>query len=492
MAKGSERRRRRVRNSPEGGEPCDGADAVARIEGAAEEAGDHLPVAVLVNLMTAAQDSDEHAALRHLLSICPICRRQFENLKVKSRELRHWNLGAVLREAEEAPGLWKQMAAQPYPQQLAAVRSEPGYQTWGFSLLLLRRSDSSAASEPKRAAQLANLGLAVADSLGPAYDQDWIEDLAALACACLGNARRELGELAAANDAFDEARRRWAGGTESPSVEAEILAREALLRRDEHGLEEAIGLLGRVYEIHTEEDETEQEAYDPRLAGAARVHEAWCHYHLGRTEEALARLNQAERLLDADRDAGLLLVLRYGEVRSFLRLGRLEEAARALADAYQRAKGLGVTAVRLRLRMAEARMIESSRAERKLWAVARGFLRLARGVDAALAFLELAALYVRENTLEELPRLASELFPVWSSAEIGRVENAALLVFQNACSERRVTTDLVRNLASLLERERRPSCDWWSAWGTVLGRTKLGIADSMPGNPDGWKDGGEK
>jgi hypothetical protein len=469
-AKRSDPNPRRVRQGapPASAEGVRGAagDPIAGADGTTAAAG-HLPTEVMANLMIAPGGSDEGNALRHLLSVCPTCRGQHEDLKAKRRELRHWNLAAVLVEADEAPGLWNQIAALPYQRQLAAVRAEPSYQTWGFALLVLRLSGGSAAAEPKRAAQLANLGLAVAEALGPAYDQAWIEDLAALALACLGDARREMGELAAANDAFDQARERRAAGTEGPSIEAEILSLEALLRRDERRLEAAIGLLGRVHEICTEQDETEEDAYDPHLGGAALVHQAWCLYHLGRKDAALTTLDGAEGLLQTDREPSLLLALRSGRVRGLLSLGQLDAAAARLGEALQLAEALGERPAALRLRIAEARMTtEREAAERILREAAEGFLVLELGVDAALAFMELAALFVDDS--EKVRPLGNELLPVWSCAEIERYESAALMLFQQACEERRLTADLVRQLAAFLERQRRPSLAWWSAWDAVL------------------------
>jgi hypothetical protein len=442
------------------GDPVPGADGTT-------EAAGHLPTEVMANLMIAPGGSDELAALRHLLSICPTCRGQHENLKAKRRELRHWNLATVLVEADEAPGLWNQIVALPYHRQLAAVRAEPSYQTWGFALWVLRLSGTSSAAEPRRAAQLANLGLAVADALAPAYDQDWIEDLAALALARLGHARREMGELAAANDAFDQARERRAAGTEGPSIEAEILSLEALLRRDERRLEDAIGLLGRVHEICTEQDETEEDAHDPHLGGAALLHQAWCLYHLGRKGEALTTLDGAEGLLQTDRDPSLLLALRSGRVRCLLSLDRPDAAAAKLGEALQLAAALGDRPAELRLRLAEARALaETEPAERILREAAEGFLVLELGLDAALAFMELASLLLDDT--EKVRPLGNELLPVWSCAEIERYESAALILFQQACEERKLTADLVRQLAAFLERRRRPSLAWWSAWDAVL------------------------
>ena len=442
------------------GDPIPGADGTAAAAG-------HLPTEVMANLMIAPGGSDELTALRHLLSVCPTCRGQHANLKAKSRELRHWNLAAVLVEADEAPGLWNQIAALPYHRQLEAVRAEPSYQTWGFALWVLRLSGGSAAAEPRRAAQLANLGLAAADALGPAYDQDWIEDLAALALARLGDARREMGELAAADDAFDQARERRAAGTEGPSIEAEILSLEALLRRDERRLEDAIGLLGRVHEICTEHDETEEDAHDPHRGGAALLHQAWCLYHLGCKDMALLLLDRAEGMLQADRDPSLLLALRSGRVRCLLSLGQPDAAAARLAAALQLAAALGDRPAELRLRLAEAQVTaDREAAERILREAAEGFLVLELGIDAALAFMQLASLFLDDT--EKARPLGNELLPVWSCAEIERFESAALILFQQACEERKLTPDLVRQLAAFLERQRRPSLAWWSAWDAVL------------------------
>jgi tetratricopeptide (TPR) repeat protein len=458
-------------NGGAGGDPLPLATLEEAIDlrgaAAAGDGAGHLTIETMASLMIGSEGSEELMVLRHLLSICSICRGRFEGLRAKSRELRHWNLAAVLVEAERAPGLWSQIAALPYQRQMAAVRSEPSYQTWGFAVWLLRLGASSASAQPKCAAQLANLGLAVADALDPAYDQDWIEDLAASALACLGNARREMGELAAANDAFDQARERRAAGTEGPSIEAEVLALEALLRRDERRLEDAVGLLGRVHAICTERDDTEEDAYDPHLGGAALVHQAWCLYHLSRRDEALAALDRAESLLDADRDASLHLALVSGRVWCLLGLGRRDAAAARLGEALDRAAEVGDRPAQLRLSLVEARLsAERAPAERILRTAAEGFLQGELGLDAALAFMDLATLLLGDP--EEVRRLGNEVLPVWSSPEIQREENMALVLFQQACEERKLTADLVRQLARFLERNRRPSLVWWSAWGTVL------------------------
>ncbi len=77
------------------------------------------------------------------------------------------------------------------------------------------------------------------------------------------------------------------------------------------------------------------------------------------------------------------------------------------------------------------------------------------GYDAALVSLDLALLYTQEGCVEDLKRLASELMPIFESRDVHREALMALLMFQRACEEERLTVDLVRQLAEHLRRERR-------------------------------------
>ena len=79
------------------------------------------------------------------------------------------------------------------------------------------------------------------------------------------------------------------------------------------------------------------------------------------------------------------------------------------------------------------------------------------GYDAALVSLDLALLYASEGRTAALKRLASEMIPAFESREVHREAMAALLMFQGACEEERVTIQLARQLADFLQRERRPA-----------------------------------
>ena len=61
------------------------------------------------------------------------------------------------------------------------------------------------------------------------------------------------------------------------------------------------------------------------------------------------------------------------------------------------------------------------------------------GYDAALVSLDLARLYAQEGCVEDLKRLAAELMPVFESRDVHREALVALLMFQKACEEERLT-----------------------------------------------------
>ncbi len=77
------------------------------------------------------------------------------------------------------------------------------------------------------------------------------------------------------------------------------------------------------------------------------------------------------------------------------------------------------------------------------------------GYDAALVSLDLALLYAQENCTEDLKRLAAELMPIFESRDVHREAIVALLMFQRACEEEKLTVALVRKFAEYLRRERR-------------------------------------
>ncbi|HXM71528.1 MAG TPA: hypothetical protein VN970_10370, partial [Thermoanaerobaculia bacterium] len=418
----------------------------------------HLSLITLAKLATGRIGVEEiqQVVIPHLVAVCAGCREIHQELQRLKQEVGHWDEMVVVLEGLDAPELWQRLQPLPYDQQLRQVEEDGGLQTWALCRLLLRKSLEATFHRPDLAVQLAFLAVKISVHLGEAYDRDWVMDLRALAFAYLGNARRVVEELQSAADAFHEAHsylRR--SGTGNPRVEAEILDLEASLLREERRFGAALELLERVIATYTGED---PEVRDLHLAGHALVNKATTLEQMGDVEQAIAVLREAAPLVVEKRDSRLALCLRHNLVCFLTAAGKSEEAAALLPEVKELALRLGNDLDLLRLRWAEGRVAFGSGqrgpAEQAFKEVQRVFLERDMGYDAALVSLDLAILYAQEGCIPELKQLALDILPVFSSREVHREAMAALLLFQHACEEERLTVELARQLASLLARER--------------------------------------
>jgi tetratricopeptide (TPR) repeat protein len=450
-----------------------GAGPMSRARGPG--AGKRLSLENVATLLERAYGADDvAAAVAELEALSPAWRRGIRALRGLTRECRHPDYELVLVEARAAPALARRLAELSYPQQLLAVETEERYHTWGLCRLLQLRSAEIAASDAAAAARLAALALRIPPHLGEKrYDVDFVQDLLALSWCYLGHAWRELGELHSAGDAMDLAEGLRRQGSGYRDIEAEALVLRALLHRDRHGgtveMREAVALLDRAEAIYSSapgEVGSEPDLYDPDRHAEARVHRGWCLYHLGEIETAAGVLEAAIELMDEVRQPRLALAARCGLVWCSLGLGK-PDAEERLAAAFQLAERVGDEADRLRLFRARARLDlelgERGPAEQVLRATALRLLELDLAYDAALTYLDLAALYVDAGELEAVRWLAKEILPVFSSREVHQEAMAALLLFQQACEIDRLAPGLLVKLAALLERERKPSLAWWPA-----------------------------
>ena len=115
-------------------------------------------------------------------------------------------------------------------------------------------------------------------------------------------------------------------------------------------------------------------------------------------------------------------------------------------------------------------------AEQALQHAAKRFAELELGIDAALAHLDLAALYVGDGAGDAVRHLGSGLEPGVSSAakaapfavpSAQRAQMEALLLVLQACAVERLTPERLAGIAALVERELRPSPLWWSGVRTL-------------------------
>jgi hypothetical protein len=155
----------------------------------------------------------------------------------------------------------------------------------------------------------------------------------------------------------------------------------------------------------------------------------------------------------------LLLCARHNLAFLLTTAERYADAAALLPEVRRLSRELGNPLDLVRLRWVEGRIAlgsgEGQTAETAFREVQREFFERRMGYDAALVSLDLAVLYAQSGRLAELKSLAGEIMPVFESREVNREAMAALLMFQHAAQEERLTADLARQLAAFLKRERR-------------------------------------
>ncbi len=415
----------------------------------------HLSMETLAKWLSGSLEHDDvlRSVIPHFLERCPVCRERREAIARLQKEVGHWNEEVVVLEGGEAPELWGRLAQIPYAEQLQRVEEDEDLHTWGLCQFLLGKSREAVFSDPGQAVELANLALRIVRHLGEAYDPNWVRDLRGRCFAYLGNARRVLGELRSADDAFVKAERCLEQSSSgNPEVRAEILDLKSSLRRAQRRLDEALELADGALELYRELGDRHGVA--KTLLQKAKILEQAEEY-----KQAVEILILSGEEIDPASEPRLFVYFRFNLAVCFLQSGQPHEAEGLLPELRLRLQESSQPLDLVRLRWIEGNihlaLDRRGPAEAAFREVQREFLERRMGYDAALVSLDLALLYAQENCIGDLKRLASDLMPIFESRDVHREAIVALLMFQRACEEETLTVALVRKFAEYLRRERR-------------------------------------
>ena len=415
----------------------------------------HLSLETLARWLAGSLEHDEvlQLVVPHFLERCPVCRERRDEIRRLQNEVGHWSEEVAVMEGLQAPELWQRLAGRPYPDQRQEVETDEDLHVWGLCQLLLAKSRDAVFSDPAQGVNLANLALQVVRHLGEAYDPSWIMDLRARCFAYLGNARRVLGELRSAEDAFRKANDCLSrSGTGNLEIRAEILGLESSLRRAQRRLTDALALLDMALETH-------QENGDRQAIGKALLKKAKILQEMDDLPRSIELLQEAASKLDPRGERRLLILTRYNLLGCLALAERYGEAERLLPEVQSLFSEDAQPLDLVRLHWAEGLIHlglgRLGPAEAAFRDVQREFLSRGMGYDAALVSLDLARLYAQEGCPDDLKKLASELMPIFESRDVHREAIVALLMFQRACEEERMTVEMVREVAAFLRRERR-------------------------------------
>lgn len=356
------------------------------------------------------------------------------------------------REQAEAPVLLGELMLLDEQQRIGQVLEDPRFQTWALADLMLDRSREASFDDPAAGERQARLALAVIDALSPRLEcRELIEDLRARGFAYLANAQRMRSDFEAADRAMARAEESLALGTHDPLERARIFDLKASLRKDQRRFPEAARLLDRAIALYRAAAETHR-------ACRALINQASLLRTAGNPKRALRALREAVRALDPEREPRLLLCARHNLAYHLSALGRDLEAHRVFTEAlplYERFPDSWTQRRRLWL---EGRILRGlgqlDAAETRLAAARRGFLDQQIAYDAALASLDLAAVYALQGRSAEQRRLVEELQPMIESHHLHREAEQALAYFRRAVEDQRATPRLVEAVLRFLDLAR--------------------------------------
>ena len=183
------------------------------------------------------------------------------------------------------------------------------------------------------------------------------------------------------------------------------------------------------------------------------------HRYVGDLEAALDADHAAMGLLSPEASPRLYLAARFNCASNLAAAGQ-HQAARDLLvydeDLYERQ---GDIHLRIRVGWLEGRIAaatgDPAGAERAYLAVRDHFAGQGHGFNAAIACLDLAALYHQEGRLEELRESAGQAVQLFQTHEIHRDALVALLLLQEAAAARRLTAETIQRVAAYLQEAQR-------------------------------------
>lgn len=360
--------------------------------------------------------------------------------------------GAIEREQAVAEQLWLELEQHPASRQQMLVRNSSRFASRSLGELLLARSQEACFQDVERAVELAELAQQVLERLEAAGDA--AEELRGLAARCwgtLGNAHRVRGNQQAAELAIAQAELLVAGEVGDLLDRARVLDWKASLRRDQRRFDDALRLLDRVIGIY-------RQLGQRHLYGRGLAQKAGVCDEAGDSATAIELMRAALDHLDPREDPRMALTVRHNLIVSLNSTGQHREAFALLFHTRPLYLEHGGRVGLIRLRWVEGAVAyglgRADQAETAYREVRQSFLEQNLDYDAALASLDLAALYAAQGRTAEVRRLAEEMLPVFTSRRIHREALAALIVFRRAAEMEAAGLELVRSIADFLNRAR--------------------------------------
>jgi transcriptional regulator with XRE-family HTH domain len=356
------------------------------------------------------------------------------------------------REAEE---IWTALESFPISRRRRLIEQAPrSSRSFALAVKVCLASLRAAPNDAREALDLADLALSITGRVPVEHD---LRSRAQGYCwAHVGNARRVANDLDGADEAFTRAWDFWSAGAEAGSKlfpEWRLLSLEASLRRAQRRLPEALELLNRARAACTS---------SPNTAARILLQKETVLDLMGDIEGALGVLVEATPLVEASGNLHLLFSLHFNKAVDLCHLKRYAEAAALLPRVRELAIEQANELDLLRFAWLTARVAAGqgrvAEAVAGLEQVCEEFTARELPYDAALASLDLAVLWLKDQRAAEVKQLAVAMGWIFKTKGIHREALAALRLFHEAALQETATEELARRVIAELRRLTASSC----------------------------------
>jgi tetratricopeptide (TPR) repeat protein len=318
---------------------------------------------------------------------------------------------------------------------------------------LLERSWALRHDDPPQMVQLARAAALLAGGLsGGELGARKVADLRCRAWTEVANACRVNDDLDSAEGAIGRALEHFCLGTRDEILLARfftVFGSQQAARRDFHLACAALDLAVIIYRQHG----------DLHLAGRALIIQGIFAGYAGDPEKAILNFEQGLSMTDEARDPGLVLAALQAQAWFLVDCGHYQKAQRTLWELRRRGFDAGGRLGELKLLWLEGHintgLKKFSPAETALRQVKEGFEAAGLGYKAALAGLELGAVWLQQGCLQQAEGIVLECADVFLALRIRRELLASILVLRKAAETRYLNLTLLQRVIGLLHREDR-------------------------------------
>jgi tetratricopeptide (TPR) repeat protein len=316
--------------------------------------------------------------------------------------------------------------------------------------LLIERSHASRYSDPEEMLLWATMARNLALRVSPetAANESRLADLRARAWGQYGNALRIVGRLREAEEALISAQAHLETGTGDPVLRARVWEQIASLHTFQRRFDEAVTKLEEAADVY-------RHLGEGHALARTFVQQAIACLYAGGAEAAVSLLNQAIPLIDQEGDPHLLMAACHNLIRCYIDLDQPELALSLYSETRDLYKEFSDSLILLRAGWQEGQLLRDlghlRAAEMALLRAREGFIERGLMYEAAVVSLDLAALYAKLRSADDLRQTVAATVPIFRALHVDREALASLLQLQQVADQEQQALELIRFLSARID-----------------------------------------